>query len=120
VLEQTGADWGAGLEGGVIQTEMGTMTTAWCVLVDREGRTGVGGAANVLLPEGLATEILGGTEMGPAMEEYSGIENVKKKMGAIGVLTRGLIDRQGAYECLVKFALARFLWEEGTPPDLSL
>ena len=29
-------------------------------------------------------------------------------------LTRGLVDRQGAYEYIVKLSLARFFWEEPT------
>ncbi len=111
VLEATGADWGAGLEGGVIQTEMGTMTTAWCVIVDRAGRIGVGGASNMLLPESIAARVFGGTELGEAMDEYASVKDVKHGLGAIGILTGGLIDRQGAYEVLVKFALAPFLWE---------
>jgi inosine/xanthosine triphosphatase len=114
VLEATGADWGVGLEGGIIQTELGVMTTAWCVIVDLAGRTGVGGAANMLLPEAVVTRVLGGVELGEAMDEYASVDDVKRKMGAIGILTRGLIDRQGAYEYIVKLALARFLWEE--PP----
>ncbi len=115
VLEATGADWGVGLEGGIVQTELGTMTTAWCVIVDRAGRVGVGGAANMLLPEPVVQRVLSGIELGEAMNEYASVEDVKRKMGAIGILTRGLIDRQGAYECIVKLSLARFLWEEPAP-----
>ncbi len=112
VLEATGADWGIGLEGGIIQIEMGTLTTAWCVIVDRAGTVGVGGAANMLLPEAVAARVLNGVELGEAMDEYASVEDVKHKMGAIGILTRGLIDRQGAYEVIVKYALAPFLWDE--------
>ncbi len=110
-LEATGADWGAGLEGGVVQNEFGTMTTAWCVIVDRAGRTGVGGASNMLLPEVIADRVLNGTELGEAMDEYASVKDVKHGLGAIGILTGGLIDRQGAYEVIVKFALAPFLWK---------
>jgi inosine/xanthosine triphosphatase len=111
VREATGADWGVGLEGGIIQTEMGTLTTAWCVIVDRAGRIGVGGAANMLLPELVAARVLSGVELGEAMDEYASVKDVKRKMGAIGILTRGLIDRQGAYAVIVKYALAPFLWD---------
>lgn len=112
VLELTNADWGVGLEGGIIQTEMGIMTNAWCVIVDHTGRVGVGGSANMLLPDAVAARVLGGVELGEAMDEYASVEDVKRKMGAIGILTRGLLDRQGAYEHIVKLALARFLWDE--------
>jgi inosine/xanthosine triphosphatase len=111
-LEATGAEWGFGLEGGIVQTEFGTMTNAWCVVVARDGRVGVGGSANMLLPERVADRVLQGVELGHAMDEYASIEDVKRKMGAIGVLTRGLLDRQGAYEYIVKLALARLVWQD--------
>ena len=54
VLELAGADWGFGLEGGIVQTEYGVMTNAWCVIVERDGKIGVGGSANMLLPQTVA------------------------------------------------------------------
>jgi inosine/xanthosine triphosphatase len=112
-LTLTDAEWGFGLEGGVIQTEFGTMTNAWCVIITRDGRMGVGGSANMLLPEVVAQRVLqDGRELGEAMDEYANTVDVKRGQGAIGVLTRGLLNRQGAYEYIVKLALARLLWEE--------
>lgn len=109
-LNLTGADWGFGLEGGVIQTEFGVMTNAWCVIVARDGRVGVGGSANMLLPETIAARVLqDGRELGEAMDEYANTQDVKRGKGAIGILTRGLLDRQGAYEYIVKLAMARLL-----------
>ena len=113
VLEMTDADWAFGLEGGVIQTEFGVMTNAWCVVVARDGRVGVGGSANMLLPDSIAQRVLrDGFELGEAMDEYANTQDVKRGKGAIGILTRGLLDRQGAYEYIVKLALARMMWEE--------
>jgi inosine/xanthosine triphosphatase len=110
VLEVTDADWGFGLEGGVIRTEFGVMTNAWCVIVARDGRIGVGGSANMLLPEAVAARVLqDGRELGEAMDEYANTQDVKRGKGAIGILTRGLLDRQGAYEYIVKLAMARLL-----------
>ncbi len=111
-LAATDADWGAGLEGGVVKTELGLMTNAWCVIVDRAGRIGVGGGANMLLPQSVVERVESGVELGEAMDEYAGVEDVKHGPGAIGILTRGLVDRQGAYEYIVKLSLARFFWEE--------
>ncbi|MGE5141632.1 MAG: inosine/xanthosine triphosphatase [Rudaea sp.] len=112
VREASGADWGVGLEGGIVLNEMGTMTTAWCVIADGEGRVGVGGGANMLLPEPIARRVDEGLELGEAMDEWAGVNDVKRGPGAIGILTRGLVDRQGAYEYIVKLSLARFFWEE--------
>lgn len=112
VLEHTDAEWGFGLEGGVVQTEFGLMTNAWCVIVARDGRIGVGGSANMLLPRVVASRVLDdGIELGDAMDEYANTVDVKRGQGAIGILTRGLLTRQGAYEYIVRLALARMLWE---------
>ncbi len=111
VLQMTDAAWGFGLEGGVIQTEFGLMTNAWCVIVARDGRVGVGGSANMLLPDIVAQRVLqDGRELGEAMDEYANTQDVKRGQGAIGILTRGLLNRQGAYEYIVKLALARMMW----------
>lgn len=113
VLELTDAEWGFGLEGGVIETEFGLMTNAWCVVAARDGRVGVGGSANMLLPDEIAKRIReDGRELGEAMDEYANTQDVKRGQGAIGILTRGLLDRQGAYEYIVKLAMARMMWEQ--------
>ncbi len=105
------ADWGVGLEGGIIENEFGTMTCAWVAIVDRRGRIGIGGSTNLLLPRTVAARIKRGAELGDAMDEFAKIRGVKRKMGAIGVLTKGLFDRRKSYEFLFALAAARFLWE---------
>ncbi len=108
---QARADLGVGLEAGYLETEFGVMTCAWCALVDRAGRVGVGGSSNMLLPDEVADQLRAGVELGTAMDAFARIENVKHKMGAIGVLTRGLLDRRRAYEYIVKLTVVRFLWK---------
>ena len=111
VQKATRADWGIGLEAGIIESEFGMMTCAWCAIVDRRGRVGVGGSTNMLLPDEVAACIKAGIELGEAMDAFARIKNVKHKMGAIGVLTRGLSNRQRAYEYILTLAVARFLWQ---------
>ncbi len=41
-LERSGADMAVGFEGGLIRTELGIMTCAWCAVVAADGRIGVG------------------------------------------------------------------------------
>ena len=105
------ADWGVGLEAGIVANEFGTMTCAWVAIVDRRGRVGIGGSTNMLLPKQVAARLKRGVELGDAMDEFANIRGVKHKMGAIGVLTLGLFDRGQAYEFLVALAVARFLWK---------
>lgn len=114
-LEQTNAEWGFGLEGGIVETEFGMMTNAWCAVVTRDGRMGVGGSANMLLPDQVAARVRAGVELGDAMDEYANVKDVKRGKGAIGILTNGLLDRQGAYEYITKLALARLFWQPNEP-----
>jgi inosine/xanthosine triphosphatase len=109
--EEAHADFGVGLEGGIIENEFGTMTCAWCAIVDRAGRVGIGGSTNMLLPDEVAARVKRGDELGDAMDAFANIRGVKRKMGAIGVLTKGLSNRQRAYEYILKLAVARFLWK---------
>lgn len=104
------ADWGVGLEGGILENKYGTMTCAWVAIVDRTGHIGIGGSTNMLLPRQIASHVKRGAELGDAMDEFAKIRGVKRKMGAIGVLTKGLFDRRKSYEFLFALAAARFLW----------
>lgn len=107
-LEAIHADLGVGLEGGLQETEFGIMTCAWCVIIDSTGRIGVGGSACVQLPHEVAEAVQAGAELGVAMDQWSGQHNTKHGLGAIGILTNGLLTRQEAYEPLIKLALSPF------------
>jgi inosine/xanthosine triphosphatase len=111
VRKATRADWGVGLEAGIIVNEFGVMTCAWCAIVDRAGRVGICGSTNMLLPDEVAVRVKAGAELGEAMDAFANIRDVKRKMGAIGVLTRGLSSRQRAYEYILTLAVVRFLWK---------
>jgi non-canonical (house-cleaning) NTP pyrophosphatase len=100
-----------GLEAGIVENEFGVMTCAWCAIVDRRGRVGIGGSTNVLLPDEVAARVKAGAELGEAMDAFARIKNVKHKMGAIGVLTRGMSNRQRAYKYVLTLAVVRFLWK---------
>lgn len=108
--ERTDADFGVGIEGGVVEMPDGTMRTcAWAAVVSRSGRHGVGGSLAMPLPDSVARLIRGGTELGHAMDQITGASNTKHGAGAVGILTAGLVDRQAAYEVLVAYACAPFL-----------
>jgi len=109
VLAATSADFGLGLEGGVMETPIGIMTCAWCAIVDAGGKVGFGGGLNMLLPKSVADILRAGGELGPAMDALSNTHNSKHKQGAIGILTNGLSSRQTAYEQLVATAAAPFV-----------
>jgi inosine/xanthosine triphosphatase len=111
-LFQAGADLGVGLEGGVTETPRGTYTNAWCAVVSREGATSVGGSVALPLPPRVAARLQQGWELGEAMDELTGMKDTKKKMGAVGILTNGLFDRERAYQTIVAYALTKHLHPE--------
>ncbi len=107
-LDATGADLAVGLEGGVQETEFGLMTCAWCAVVDRAGRVGVGGNSCMLLPPAVADHVRRGGELGAAMDALTHTPNTRHQNGAIGILTNDLETRQSAYETNLRLALAPF------------
>lgn len=111
-LQQSGARLAVGLEGGVLKTEFGLFTCAWCVIINADGRVGVGGSSCTQLPPEVETMLVQGIELGPAMDALSGQTNTKHNAGAIGILTNGLLTRQTAYEVIIKMALSPFLHPE--------
>lgn len=64
------------------------------------------------LPPAVAAMIRAGTELGHAMDALVAERGTKHGKGAVGILTEGRIDRQGAYEVLVTYALAPFITPE--------
>lgn len=109
-LNVTDVDTGIGIEGGVIATDNGSVRTcAWAAVATRDGRVGVGGSLAMTLPPRVAELVLEGMELGHAMDAVSGTRNVKQGVGAVGILTHGLVTRQQAYEMLVAYALVPLL-----------
>jgi len=107
-----GAQIGMGVEGGVHDTPHGMFVGGWAAVVDRDGCLGIGGGGRVLLPETIARRIRAGEELGPVMDDFSGRRNVKHSEGAIGIFTAGLVERTGALEIALTYALARFITPE--------
>ncbi len=106
----TDADLGIGIEGGVVAAADGTVRTcAWAAVSRRDGRESVGGSLAMTLPPRVAELVRGGMELGLAMDAVTGSHNVKQGLGAVGILTHGLVTRQQAYEAIVAYALAPLL-----------
>ena len=108
-LTADGATWGVGLEGGLVEIDGRVFTCAWCAVARDDGATGIAGGANLLLPPPVAEAVRGGAELGPTMDALTGLQDTKRRQGAIGILTRGYLDRQSAYEHVLTLALARLL-----------
>lgn len=111
--EALDADFGVGLEGGVQPEPFGLTLHGWVVVVDRDGRTGIGGGGRLPLPEHIAQKVLAGTELGDVMDEVLDDHNTKQKGGAVGALTNGLVLRGETFALATAYAFAPFV-----SPDL--
>lgn len=111
-MQQIGAEFGVGLEGGVNEEPVGLMLLGWVVIVDQAGTEGLSCTAKIPLPDAIAQAIRGGAELGPLMDKLLKQHEVRKQGGASGALTAGLVSRQAKFELAVAYALSRFVAPE--------
>ena len=103
---------GIGFEGGVVDEGDALRTCAWAAVATPDGRVHVGGSLAMPLPPPVAERLRAGLELGHAVDDLLNTVGTKHAGGAVGVLTRGLVDRQRAYEVLLSYALAPLLAPE--------
>jgi inosine/xanthosine triphosphatase len=104
------ATFGVGLEGGIVEQPDGAMyCMAWCAIVDRAGSVGWASTGRCELPPPVTALVRRGLELGEADDRVFGRTNSRHGEGAVGLLTRGRIDRAAFYAPAVTMALARFL-----------
>jgi inosine/xanthosine triphosphatase len=101
--------WGVGLEGGVdFENEVAWLTGA-VVVAANNGRASLAWSPRCALPARVADALRAGSELGPIMDELTGVHDSKTKHGAIGYLTNGLAPRSLSWEIAFACALAPFL-----------
>ena len=90
------ANYGVGIEGGIVDNEDGMWAFAVVVIVDRHNQASEGQTGRFKLPEGVARLIREeGLELGEADDRFFGRHNSKQNEGAIGILSDGKITRMG-------------------------
>ncbi len=111
-LSKSDADFGVGIEGGVIQFYGKYYNLGFVAIVDRNGNVGTGTSGWFECPKGIVEKLKEGKELGSVMDELTGDHDTKRKQGAIGIFTRGLVDRKTLYVHGILMALCRFLSPE--------
>lgn len=107
-IEKVEADYYIAFEGGVDLFEDGPKTFA--VICISNGDEMIFGQSAILpLPMSIYERLLGGAELGTAMDELFNTQNIKQKGGAIGQLTGGLETRMSIYKSATILALSRFV-----------
>lgn len=93
------AQYGVGMEGGVVLLPTDP-DTAWLVGVAAVATsTGLWWASSgtLLLPPAVARRVAAGEELGPIVDDITGLYEAKTSMGAVGWLTGGLLWREHSW-----------------------
>ncbi|MCL6260068.1 inosine/xanthosine triphosphatase [Aquiflexum sp. TKW24L] len=106
------ADFWVGIEGGVEKFQGELAAFAWVVIMNKNGKIGKAKTSLFFLPKAIADLVDGGMELGTADDEFFKQENSKEKDGAVGILTKGALNRKNYYQQAVILALIPFLKED--------
>jgi inosine/xanthosine triphosphatase len=105
-------DIGIGLEGGVQETTQGLFICNWGALVSNNMEPIIAGGARILLPEEIANRLRNGEELGPVMDDYAKIQNVRKHEGAVGIFTNGLINRVDMFTHIMNMLIGQYEYKQ--------
>lgn len=103
------ADYWVGIEGGVEEIEQQLAAFAWVVVLDKNGKKGKAKTSLFFLPENVSKLVRKGMELGKANDKVFQTDNSKEDSGAVGILTKGALDRKEYYKQAVMLALIPFL-----------
>lgn len=97
------------MEGGVADIDGELWNSVWAAATDREGRMIVTNGSRFLIPKAIAEPIRAGGEMGPVVDQLSGISDIRSKQGMIGLVTNNFVTRAEEYGAVVKLAIGIWL-----------
>jgi inosine/xanthosine triphosphatase len=120
-IERTGADYGVGIEAGLLKDQFSDryVDVQYCAIADASGRITVGRGPGFEYPPEVTKAVLDGGSVGETMSAITGIEDIGRRSGSIGFLSDGLIDRTALSEIAVLMALIPRLRKELYEPDGS-
>lgn len=109
--EIPGADFWVGLEGGLDFFDGRLMAFAWMAITDRHGTNSATRSVTLPLPPRVQELVGEGLELGEANDQVFSTLNSKQGGGAFGLLTDGLMTREGVYTQTLILALIPFVHE---------
>ena len=98
-------DMAVGIEAGVFERVDGLIDVQYCAVLDRDGRLTVGTGPGFQYPPPVASLVRSGLTVGQAMKGVFGEPDIGSKQGAIGFLSKGLLDRRTLTEQAVMAAM---------------
>ncbi len=93
-----------GIEAGVFDRPEGLFDVQNCAICDKAGRITYGTGPGFRYPDDVAELVRKGMTVGEAMKKIYG-DNIGRKQGAIGILSKGLLDRKELTEQAVIAAM---------------
>lgn len=100
---QPNADFWVAIEAGIDEGS----TFSWVVIDDGSLR-GEARSATLPLPQTILEKVQAGEALGAVMSQHTGIDEIGRKEGAIGVFTAGKLTRSSVYHQAVVLALSPF------------
>ncbi len=101
-----------GIEAGVFEMPDGLYDIQYCAIVDRKGFITIGMGMGFRYPDLVAEAVRKGDTAGEAVRRIYGDSDVGRRQGAIGLLSKGLIDRKSLTEQSVTAAMVPRIWDE--------
>ncbi len=98
-------DMAVGIEAGVFEMLDGLYDIQHCSIVSSDGRETYGQGSGFRYPDAIAEEVRGGMTVGDAIKKVYGDRDIGRRQGAIGLLSRGLLDRKTLTEQSVMAAM---------------
>jgi len=105
-------DLSVGIEAGVFEMYDGLYDIQHCVVMDRKGKITIGMGPGFRYPDKVAELIRKGHTVGKAMNVVYTNDDRGQSEGAIGILSKGLLDRKGLTEQSVITAMLPRIWDE--------
>ncbi|GGB47936.1 DUF84 family protein [Fictibacillus barbaricus] len=105
-----GASIGLGFEGGVMEMEDGMYLCNWGAVADKDGNVFSAAGARILLPLSIVEGLKQGQELGTLMGEFTQDPEIRKKDGAIGVFTSGMLTRSEMFLHISTILLGQYVY----------
>ncbi len=105
-------DMAVGIEAGVFEMLDGLYDIQHCTVISKDGRETYGQGSGFRYPDSIADLVRKGMTVGDAVKEVYGNTEIGKKQGAIGLLSKGLMDRKRLTEQSVMAAMVPRLWDD--------
>ena len=106
------ADFFVGIEGGVLVVGTRCLAFGGMCVVDRQGREGLGCSPHFQLPPGVLESLEAGAELGDIIDALADETLSKRRGGAIGYFSGGVMDRRELYVAGLVVALVPFVRPE--------